>query len=1540
MNSKKEFVDAIRKEYDHSESRIRRIAQNLLKKIPDELNSSDIHFVLELIQNADDNEYEKDVTPVLKFNISNEKILIQNNEKGFTEKDVDSLCLAGESTKLAGESTNSKSKQYIGEKGIGFKSVFRISDEPKIFSNGFNFNFKRYDENLKLGYVVPYWIEAIPDYIDLNLTNIVLPLSENVKTELSDIDKIEQSVLLFLHKLKRIEFHYEDETKKQKIWTRTDTDDNIEITHPNGKEHWKIVHDTIRVPDTINEEKRKGVEATKIIFAFPIYENGLPKVTQVQKYFAFLPVKESGFKFAIQADFLTILNRQDIGNDNDWNKWLISNFSDLFLKAIDVFKEDPILKFSYYKYLPLKKDNFDIFKPFVDDLYQKLRTFDCVLTESGTWVTPDKAIDAVPEIRELFSNKDVIKKINKEFLHPNIKNTSGWRSDLDIEYFSFSKLELFFSDNEWLNQKSDEWFKKLYLYLQSKGLTDSQIQQLHNLPIIRLDNDNLISVKSKVIFFPLSSEWTYGFESNWGVIKKTLIDDETDVNKERIKDFLKKLGVKEPNPIEIIENHILNEFEKENDTSIKEKGIASKFIAYLSFIKQNFDACPIGKIEQLQKAVWIKTDNYDGDSFKRPSELYLSSKYGNKCNLESLFETGSGAFVSDCYLGSLESDDELAEKNIDNNQKKLTLIENWKKFFIRLGVNESVKVEREDFALNLGNESEREVFDHLNSVCSNQLIVDERRVTKRVHRFSDWVFSDPKIREIIKSENLTKISLLLKIFDKFWDEKYIKCNLMHHEYKEYLQKSYRTQTIPSSFIRQLKQIKVPTTHNQLSPPATVFLDKSDISAVLGDSVPYLAIDLVNDDFIKTLGLNTTADISSVLNYLKEISEKAREDYSGIEMSSLKRIYDFLDVKFNEKPSLIKEYFTEHKLIYIPESSEKFYSHHEVFWSDVPEILKEYRTSIKKYYPNLESFFVKKLEIADKLLPIQIADLLEDIAKKQEIDENDFKNVRSLYAELNIYLKQQQSDQSDTDPWPWWSDFIQKKIFLANTGKFYNHDEGLLLNDNLEISEKFKNQEGVAFFIIKGKESRFKHFLNAIKIPKLSESYQTTLEKTNGESPNENFDQAFDDKKHFVLQYIYAAHNEAFEKLKESEKIQHLITLRSYSVTTLKICYTLYNNRIKSPDIDYPTFFTGEKLLITGNWTDSTEEIAEEFKKYLDLDEKFEKEIDFILSSPPKKIEKRFKKDGIDQLPEEELAWIKSVCPIKHSRDSLAPEGQIIPPDETLQDITPAKEPSSLNREPEEDSVENSSGVPKGFPYEKPEEPEPKPESQPPDSDGDSGSDSAAKDSLDPLPDQLDIIKKDHDPTPPGKSIAISIKKKTRAGPGQISRGHQIVNGKFCEEKALEFEQKDTSPRFPLLVSHITGYEAPGCDVVSFISLDDRDRFLQDPDSNAALIARFIEVKSRSDKKARIDLKGNELSAAIKYKEKYFLYRFFEETPGHLILSILQDPYNQKEAINQIYEVNLEQACNTQVFELVGGLLNKHQDTKPPLSSDEETHPTP
>ena len=48
-----------------------------------------------------------------------------------------------------------------GQKGIGFKSVFRVAECPEIHSNGFHI---RFDVNSgPLGYILPHWIDDDED---------------------------------------------------------------------------------------------------------------------------------------------------------------------------------------------------------------------------------------------------------------------------------------------------------------------------------------------------------------------------------------------------------------------------------------------------------------------------------------------------------------------------------------------------------------------------------------------------------------------------------------------------------------------------------------------------------------------------------------------------------------------------------------------------------------------------------------------------------------------------------------------------------------------------------------------------------------------------------------------------------------------------------------------------------------------------------------------------------------------------------------------------------------------------------------------------------------------------------------------------------------------------------------------------------------------------------------------------------------------------------------------------------------------------------
>ena len=121
----KQFIEAIRKEqfgigvvFTNEEQRRlfetqREREGRLLHHLSDELYSRDSHFVLELIQNADDNSYNVDnfslnETATVVFILEQDRITILNNELGFSEANIRAVCDVGKSTKGAHR------KRYIG----------------------------------------------------------------------------------------------------------------------------------------------------------------------------------------------------------------------------------------------------------------------------------------------------------------------------------------------------------------------------------------------------------------------------------------------------------------------------------------------------------------------------------------------------------------------------------------------------------------------------------------------------------------------------------------------------------------------------------------------------------------------------------------------------------------------------------------------------------------------------------------------------------------------------------------------------------------------------------------------------------------------------------------------------------------------------------------------------------------------------------------------------------------------------------------------------------------------------------------------------------------------------------------------------------------------------------------------------------------------------------------------------------------------------------------------------------------------------------
>ena len=114
------------------------------------------HFVYELLQNAEDAEASE-----VAFSLSDDALTVTHNGKRlFTRTDIISITTAGRSAKTE--------LNAIGKFGVGFKSVFAVTDAPEIHSGNFHFRIENY--------IVPRPISSPAVYGAASQTMIRLPL--------------------------------------------------------------------------------------------------------------------------------------------------------------------------------------------------------------------------------------------------------------------------------------------------------------------------------------------------------------------------------------------------------------------------------------------------------------------------------------------------------------------------------------------------------------------------------------------------------------------------------------------------------------------------------------------------------------------------------------------------------------------------------------------------------------------------------------------------------------------------------------------------------------------------------------------------------------------------------------------------------------------------------------------------------------------------------------------------------------------------------------------------------------------------------------------------------------------------------------------------------------------------------------------------------------------------------------------------------------------------------------------------------------------
>lgn len=254
--------------------------------------------------------------------VCHDRIFIESNEDGFSESDIKALCDFNKSSK-------SGRLGYLGQPGVGFKSVFTIASKVHIESGPYSFDFQHEDGDSGFGMVRPLWAAPVPlpDHAKAHgkflfskgPTRITLHLRNDNREQLRErfIEQLwetPETVLLFMKNVRTVKitvlnminnFQRSKEFQLEKgifgSGVHISTSKKIGITQLRTWNRYQIYRSMVDgLP--ANTNRRPGPTGltvasdsqAEVVLAFPV-DQSEPVIEEKQQVFAFMPLKQTKF---------------------------------------------------------------------------------------------------------------------------------------------------------------------------------------------------------------------------------------------------------------------------------------------------------------------------------------------------------------------------------------------------------------------------------------------------------------------------------------------------------------------------------------------------------------------------------------------------------------------------------------------------------------------------------------------------------------------------------------------------------------------------------------------------------------------------------------------------------------------------------------------------------------------------------------------------------------------------------------------------------------------------------------------------------------------------------------------------------------------------------------------------------------------------------------------------------------------------------------------------------------------------------------------
>ena len=604
-----------------------------IRRLLTDLYPDNAHFIYELLQNAEDAHATE-----VRFTLREDSVEFEHNgARLFTLEDVDSITSIGFSKKREDQTS-------IGKFGVGFKAVFAYTETPEITSGEYHFHIR--------DLVVPdtKGLASCPrgekqTYFSFPFDNDAKP-PEKARAEIErNLLRLDESTLLFLSNIKKIEYRLPDSTEGFIERKEIDQENRIEILVQRPGDSKPASVSFLRFEKEVEVKDENGeLKSCRIAAAFRLERKQeqtakktekRKKQKKISEQWSIIPLlgkisiyfpaekETSNLRFHLHAPFASTVARDSV-RDCPENDELRDHMADLIAESMNTIRDRGLLTVGFLATLPNDQDNVPLsYVPIMEKLVEVFNNEELVPMKQGGHTPAKDAFRGLARLSDHIEDKDLATILGDGhspplwIANPQQRNQREDRFLSMLEITEWTTLDLVDELSEksdtmikWLKRKTYEWHQRFYVLLLDE-LGRDRSYKLRNLRIIRC-NDKTYK-RGTECYFP--SDGVEHDEAMPRVAKNLCLSGKDKNQQDKAREFLEKIGVREVGEKERIEAILKDRYRSNEGLESKIKDIKH----FIDFVEQH----PEQAYMFADYSIFKLTDG----KWDKPREVYLDSPF-------------------------------------------------------------------------------------------------------------------------------------------------------------------------------------------------------------------------------------------------------------------------------------------------------------------------------------------------------------------------------------------------------------------------------------------------------------------------------------------------------------------------------------------------------------------------------------------------------------------------------------------------------------------------------------------------------------------------------------------------------------------------------------------------------------------------------------------------------------------------------------------------------------------------------------------------